>query len=71
MSLSHSDALIRVAASVVTVALESVSSSFSAMTVVGIETNFAMEDVEYVASSFADVYLLLFFCFCSHFASTF
>ena len=69
MSSSHSDALNKVAAVVVTVAVASVSSYFSAIIVVGVEINFVMEAVEAMASSFATVFLLLFLfllSFCIH-----
>ena len=63
MSLSHFDALNKVAAAVVTVAVESVSSSFSVIIVVGIKINFVMEAMESVFFSLCSRILVVAFVF--------
>ena len=60
MSSSHSDAQTEVTAAVVTVAVESVSSSFSAVIVVGAKIAVVMVAVESVSSSFSANFFLVF-----------
>ena len=60
MTSCHSNAQTEVATAVVTVAVEPVLSSFSAVTVVGVDIALIMEAVESVASSFPAVFFFVF-----------
>ena len=59
MSSSHSGAQTEVTVAVVTVAVESVSSSFSSVIVVGVKDAVVMVAVESVSSSFSAVFVFV------------